>query len=167
MSCLYLSRWHYFTLYEGILQDIAARWGRFFCCSECGLLCGLGNGWPATVGARVLAGSGCRAGSEVGPAPCNSPPGAGGGPETGPRGNCVAVMPCGAWDYEIRKSKGPGVAPCFLVCVIGSDCSLFRDLPYNYRAIGPGDFPVFFRINPIKNTQEFNYREQTLQSSCR
>ena len=40
--------------------------------------------------------------------------GAGGGLEAGPRGNCVAVMPCGAWDYEIRKSKGPGVAPCFL-----------------------------------------------------
>ena len=54
MSCLYLSRWHYFTLYEGILQDIAARWGRFFCCSEGGLLCGLGNGWPATGGARVV-----------------------------------------------------------------------------------------------------------------
>ena len=30
------------------------------------------------------------------------------------------------------------MAPCFLVCVIGSDCSLFRDLPYNYRAFGPG-----------------------------
>ena len=54
MSCLYLSRWHYFTLYEGILQDIAARWGRFFCCSEGGLLCGLGNGWPATGGAWVV-----------------------------------------------------------------------------------------------------------------
>ena len=122
------------------MQDIAARWGRFFCCSECGLLCGLGNGWPATGGAGVLAGAGCKAGSEVGPAPCNSPPGAGGGPETGPRGNCVAVMPCGAWGFEIRKSKGPGVAPCFLVCVIGSDCSLFRDLPYNYRAFGAGRF---------------------------
>lgn len=54
------------------MQDIAARWGRFFCCSECGLLCSLGNGWPATGGAGVLAGAGCKAGSEVGPAPCNS-----------------------------------------------------------------------------------------------
>ena len=32
------------------------------------------------------------------------------------------------------------MAPCFLVCVIGSDCSLFRDLPYNYRAFARGIF---------------------------
>ena len=32
------------------------------------------------------------------------------------------------------------MAPCFLVCVIGSDCSLFRDLPYNYRAFSRGLF---------------------------
>ena len=75
--------------------------------------------------------------------------GAGGGPEAGPRGNCVAVMPCGAWDYEIRKSKGPGVAPCFLICVIGSGCSLFRALPYHYRAMARGSFYlVSFRRYP-------------------
>ena len=34
------------------------------------------------------------------------------------------------------------MAPCFLVCVIGSDCSLFRDLPYNYRALGRGSLLV-------------------------
>lgn len=51
---------------------------------------------PATGLPWVLADKSSRAGNKVGPAPCNSPPlgicilGA------APRGNCVALMPCGA-----------------------------------------------------------------------
>ena len=113
-SCLYLSRWHYFTLYQGILQDIAARWGRFFCCSECGLLCGLGNGWPATGGAWVLAGSRCKAGNKVGFAPCNSLAGGWWGP-----GNwspwelrrCDPLRGIGLMGY-VAKCKRGGVVLC-------------------------------------------------------
>ena len=37
-----------------------------------------------------------RAGNKVGPAPCNSPPLGICIPGAAPRGNCVALMPCGA-----------------------------------------------------------------------
>ena len=99
----------------------------------------LGNWWPATNEARGGCCKRVQGGGKGWFRSMQFPAGgADGDPETGPRGNCVAFMPCGAWDYEIRKSKGPGVAPCFLICVIGSGCSLFRDLHYNYRAFGAG-----------------------------
>ena len=40
--------------------------------------------------------AGCKAGSKVGSAPCNSPSGVWWGLKMGPHGNCVAFMPCGA-----------------------------------------------------------------------
>lgn len=51
---------------------------------------------PATGLPWVLADRSSRAGNKVGPAPCNSPPLGICIPGAGPRGNCVALMPCGA-----------------------------------------------------------------------
>ena len=51
---------------------------------------------PATGLPWVLADKSSRAGNKVGPAPCNSPPLGFCIPGAGPRGNCVALMPCGA-----------------------------------------------------------------------
>lgn len=51
---------------------------------------------PATGLPWVLADRSSRAGNKVGPAPCNSPPLGICIPGAAPRGNCVALMPCGA-----------------------------------------------------------------------
>lgn len=51
---------------------------------------------PATGLPWVLADKSSRAGNKVGPAPCNSPPLGICIPGAAPRGNCVALMPCGA-----------------------------------------------------------------------
>ena len=51
---------------------------------------------PATGLPWVLADRSSRAWNKVGPAPCNSPPLGICISGTGPRGNCVAPMPCGA-----------------------------------------------------------------------
>lgn len=65
MSCLYLSRWHYFTLPMDKLQvDLfAAHLSRFF---QRVAVCGVGCWVPATGGAGVLSGVGHKAGSAVG-----------------------------------------------------------------------------------------------------
>ena len=51
------------------------------------------------------------------------------------------------------------MAPCFLVCVIGSDCSLFRDLPYNYRALGQGPFLISSLLSARIWQAVFLYRQ--------
>lgn len=51
---------------------------------------------PATGLPWVLADRSSEAGNKVGPAPCNSPPLGICIPGAAPRGNCVALMPCGA-----------------------------------------------------------------------
>ena len=72
-----------------------------------------GAGWPATAGALVRVGAVSKAGLEVGSAPCNPPPMGCQNLIAGPRGDCVARMPCGAWDGGLYLAWGI-VAPAAL-----------------------------------------------------
>lgn len=55
-------------------------------------------GGPPRANAGRLSVAGCKAGPMVGSAPCNPPLMGWQALDTDPRGDCVACMPCGAWD---------------------------------------------------------------------
>lgn len=76
-------------------------------------------GGPPRVGPGRLSVAGRKAGPKVGSAPCNPPLMGWQALDAGPRGDCVACMPCGAWvlmlgpgrAVEGMKKQGAGVQP--------------------------------------------------------
>ena len=89
--------------------------------------------WPATDGAGVLVGAGCKAGSKVGSAPWIPP------------WESVALMPCGAWGWQ---RIGAGL-PASLVVIFNSFETIFVQIAFGKDEVGGSNPPSSSTKHPL------------------